>query len=93
MFLVDAFLHAEFVLYGALDVFGQQGYDGFEFSLLVVEFFLSGSLVIFVGLVILVKDFSEMVEGKLEIRGGILVGVVALLVVRRQINLSNLSED
>ena len=55
---------------------------GFEFSLLVVEFFLSGYLVVFVGLVILVKDISEMIEGKLELRGGILDRVVALLFVR-----------
>ena len=93
MFFIDAFLHVEFVLFGALDVFGQLGNDGFEFSLLVVEFFLSGALVFFLGLVILVKNISEMIDGKLELRGGILVGVVALLVVRRQVNLSNLSED
>ena len=93
MSYIDAFLHVEFVLFGALDVFGQLGNHGFEFSLVVVEFFLSGSLVLFVGLVILVKDISEMVKGKLELRGGILVGVVTLLVVRRQVNLSNLSED
>ena len=48
-------------------------------------------MVVFVDLVILVKDISEMVEGKLELQGGILVGVVALLVVRRQVNLSNLN--
>lgn len=60
MFLIDAFLHVEFVLFGALDVFGQLGNNGFEFSLSVVEFFLSGSFVVFVGL-----DISEMVEGKL----------------------------
>ena len=67
--------------------------DGIVFSFVVFEFFLSGSLIVFFGLVILVKDISEMVEGKFELRGGILVGVVALLVVRRQVNLCKLSED
>ena len=80
------------MLFGALDVFRALDNYGFEFSLVVVEFFLSGSLVVFFGLVILVEDISEMVEGKLKLRGGILVGVVALLVLRRQVNLSNLSE-
>ena len=38
MFFIDAFLHLEFVLFGEFDVFGEMGNDGFEFSLLVVEF-------------------------------------------------------